>query len=214
MQLGYLTHVAGHGSPAAIYRDTVALAVAAEELGLDAFWVAQHHHGSLEGLLPSPLVLLAAIAERTSVIRLGTAVIAAPLEDPLRLAEDAAVRPRPPSCRLHRGRRPGVRRAHRPRTRPAPGGLAGPAVVGDRLPGRAPGGRAGGHRGDLRSVHAGEDPQAVLDRFRDDPMLPLADAVIGYTQPARAPLSTHVATLRLLAAQVRPALRERAAAPA
>ena len=63
-------------------------------------------------------------------------------------------------------------------------------------------------------MHAGEDPQAVLDRFRDDPMLPLADAVIGYTQPARAPLSTHVATLRLLAAQVRPALRERAAAPA
>ena len=40
MQLGYLTHVAGHGSPAAIYRDTVALAMAAEELGLDAFWVA------------------------------------------------------------------------------------------------------------------------------------------------------------------------------
>jgi len=63
-------------------------------------------------------------------------------------------------------------------------------------------------------VHAGENARAVLDRFRDDPVLPLADTVIGYTQPARAPLSTHVATLRLLAAQVGPALRERATAPA
>ena len=90
MQLGYLTHVAGHGSPAAVYRDTVALAVAAEELGLDTFWVAQHHHGSLEGLLPSPLVLLAAVAER-SRHPAGHAVVAAPLEDPHRLAEDAAV---------------------------------------------------------------------------------------------------------------------------
>jgi alkanesulfonate monooxygenase SsuD/methylene tetrahydromethanopterin reductase-like flavin-dependent oxidoreductase (luciferase family) len=42
-------------------------------------------------MLPAPLVMLAAIAERTSTIRLGTAVIAAALEDPRRLAEDAAV---------------------------------------------------------------------------------------------------------------------------
>ncbi len=35
-------------------------------------------------------MLLAAIAARTTTLRLGTAVIAAPLEDPRRLAEDAA----------------------------------------------------------------------------------------------------------------------------
>lgn len=91
MQLGFMTHVAGDGSPARVYRDTLDLAVAAEELGLSSFWVAQHHAGSLEGLLPSPLTLLAAAAVRTSTIRLGTAVVAAPLEDPWRLAEDAAV---------------------------------------------------------------------------------------------------------------------------
>ncbi|MFC7657338.1 LLM class flavin-dependent oxidoreductase [Pseudonocardia benzenivorans] len=91
MRLGYLTHVSGRGAPAETYRDTIAAAVAAEELGFDTFWVAQHHADDSAGLLPSPLVLLAAIATATSRIRLGTGVVAAPLEDPLRLAEDAAV---------------------------------------------------------------------------------------------------------------------------
>nr|WP_211177009.1 LLM class flavin-dependent oxidoreductase [Pseudonocardia acidicola] len=89
--MGYLTHVAGHDRPAEVYRETVELAVAAEALGFASFWVAQHHGGAFGGLLPSPLVLLAAVAERTTTIRLGTAVIAAPLENPRRLAEDAAV---------------------------------------------------------------------------------------------------------------------------
>lgn len=91
VHLGFMTHVAGQACAAAVYGDTLALAVAADELGLDSFWVAQHHAGSLEGLLPSPLVLLAAAATRTTAVRLGTAVVAAPLEDPWRLAEDAAV---------------------------------------------------------------------------------------------------------------------------
>lgn len=89
--LGLLTHVAGLGGVARVYRETVELAVAAEELGYSSFWVAQHHGSPADGLLPSPLVLLAAVAERTSTIRLGTGVLAAGLEDPRRLAEDAAV---------------------------------------------------------------------------------------------------------------------------
>ncbi|HZZ45851.1 MAG TPA: LLM class flavin-dependent oxidoreductase [Pseudonocardia sp.] len=91
LPMGYLAHVTGPGGPARALRETIDLAVAAEELGFTSFWVAQHHGGALEGLAPSPLVLLAAIAERTSVIRLGTAVVTAGLEDPVRLAEDAAV---------------------------------------------------------------------------------------------------------------------------
>lgn len=90
MRLGYLTHVTGD-DPARAYRETVELAVRAEELGYDSFWVAQHHDVHLGGRLPSPLVLLAAAAERTRLIRLGTAAVALPLEDPRRLAEDAAV---------------------------------------------------------------------------------------------------------------------------
>ena len=80
MQLGYLTHVAGTDARRA-YRQAIELAVAAEDLGYDTFWLAQHHGGIFGGQLPSPLVLLAAIAERTSTIRLGTAVVAASLED-------------------------------------------------------------------------------------------------------------------------------------
>jgi alkanesulfonate monooxygenase SsuD/methylene tetrahydromethanopterin reductase-like flavin-dependent oxidoreductase (luciferase family) len=91
MPMGYLTHVTGPGGPAQALRMTVDLAVAAEELGFASFWIAQHHGGGLDGLVPAPLVLLAAIAERTSTIRLGTAVVTAGLEDPVRLAEDAAV---------------------------------------------------------------------------------------------------------------------------
>jgi alkanesulfonate monooxygenase SsuD/methylene tetrahydromethanopterin reductase-like flavin-dependent oxidoreductase (luciferase family) len=91
VELGYLTHVADWAAPAEVYRDTVEMAVAAEELGFDSFWVAQHHTRALLGVLPSPLVLLAAVAQRTSTIKLGTAVVVASLEQPRRLAEDAAV---------------------------------------------------------------------------------------------------------------------------
>ncbi|MHA6618936.1 LLM class flavin-dependent oxidoreductase [Pseudonocardia sp. DLS-67] len=91
LTVGYLVHVAGSGPPARVYRETVELAVAAEELGFASFWVAQHRSAAAGGMLPAPLVMLAAVAERTSTIRLGTAVVAAALEDHRRLAEDAAV---------------------------------------------------------------------------------------------------------------------------
>jgi len=88
--LGFFTHV--HGADATeLYRGVVELFVAAEELGYDSGWVAQHHFHAEHGRLSSPLVLLAGAAARTSRIQLGTAIVALPFEDPLRLAEDAAV---------------------------------------------------------------------------------------------------------------------------
>ncbi|NWJ72626.1 LLM class flavin-dependent oxidoreductase [Pseudonocardia sp. ICBG1122] len=71
-------------------RHAVPLAVAAEEAGFDAFWVTEHH-GIDDGCLPSPLTLLAGVATATRRITLGTGLLIAPLHDPLRLAEDAAV---------------------------------------------------------------------------------------------------------------------------
>ncbi len=63
----------------------------AEQLGYDVGWVAQHHFDVEEGGLPSPLVFLAWMAAQTERIRLGTAIITLALEDPIRVAEDAAV---------------------------------------------------------------------------------------------------------------------------
>src|SRR5206468_4041257 len=77
--------------PGRLYRDLVERFAAAEELGYESGWVAQHHFQPEHGRLPAPLVLLAAAADRTSRIRLGTAVTVLPLEDPLRLAEDVLV---------------------------------------------------------------------------------------------------------------------------
>ena len=65
--------------------------VLAERLGYDVGWVAQHHFDVEEGGLPSPLVFLAWLAAQTQRIRLGTAIIRLALEDPIRVAEDAAV---------------------------------------------------------------------------------------------------------------------------
>lgn len=73
-----------------LFSDALDLACAADDLGFDSLWVTQHHFGAVESSLPSPLVFLAAVAARTKRIRLGTTVITASLEHPIRLAEDAA----------------------------------------------------------------------------------------------------------------------------
>lgn len=90
-RLGFLAHVAGTGDPAETLEEAVRLFVVAEELGFESGWVAQHHVGAECGFLPSPFVLLAAAAARTRRIRLGTGVVILPLEDPVRVAEDAGV---------------------------------------------------------------------------------------------------------------------------
>lgn len=63
----------------------------AEELGFETAWVAQHHFHPQEGGLPSPFVFLSNVAAKTKRIKLGTGVITLPMENPVRVAEDAAV---------------------------------------------------------------------------------------------------------------------------
>ena len=66
---------------------SVELAVAAEELGLDGAYVRVHHFARQ---LASPFPLLTAMAMRTSRIELGTGVIDMRYENPLYMAEEAA----------------------------------------------------------------------------------------------------------------------------
>ena len=65
---------------------TIDLAVAAEELGVDGAYVRVHHFARQ---LASPFPLLAAIGARTSTIEIGTGVIDMRYENPLYMAEDA-----------------------------------------------------------------------------------------------------------------------------
>jgi natural product biosynthesis luciferase-like monooxygenase protein len=62
----------------------------AEELGFDSVWLAEHHFHSFGGLFSATPVIGAAIAQRTTRIRIGTAVILLPYHNPLRVAEDYA----------------------------------------------------------------------------------------------------------------------------
>ena len=76
--------------PVTLYREFLQLCEEAEHLGIDSVWVTEHH-GFDDDYLPAPLTLLAAVAARTSRVRLGTAVVVAPLHRPAAIAEQAAV---------------------------------------------------------------------------------------------------------------------------
>ncbi len=64
--------------------------VDAESWGLDAVWLAEIHQQSARSVLTAPLTVLAALASRTTRLKLGTGVQVLPLAHPLRLAEETA----------------------------------------------------------------------------------------------------------------------------
>lgn len=64
--------------------------VAAEDWGLDAVWLAEIHQQAARSVLTAPLTVLAAVAARTTRLKLGTGVQVLPLTHPLRLAEETA----------------------------------------------------------------------------------------------------------------------------
>src|SRR5262245_2526542 len=92
-KLGFLSF--GHWTPepysevrtaADSLRQSIELAVAAEELGLDGAYFRVHHFARQLG---SPFPLLAAVGARTRRIEIGTAVIDMRYENPMYMAEDA-----------------------------------------------------------------------------------------------------------------------------
>ena len=58
------------------------------DLDIDAVYVSEHHFYD-DGYCPSPLVMSAAIAARTTRISVGTNLVQLPLHHPVRLAEEA-----------------------------------------------------------------------------------------------------------------------------
>ncbi|WP_126974770.1 LLM class flavin-dependent oxidoreductase [Frigidibacter oleivorans] len=91
--LGFLSF--GHWSPerdsqvrsaSDVLLQSIELAVAAEELGLDGAYFRVHHFARQ---LASPFPLLAAVGARTSRIEIGTGVIDMRYENPLYMVEDA-----------------------------------------------------------------------------------------------------------------------------
>jgi alkanesulfonate monooxygenase SsuD/methylene tetrahydromethanopterin reductase-like flavin-dependent oxidoreductase (luciferase family) len=62
----------------------------AEALGYDTFFCAEHHFHEY-GVVPDPAVMLSALAQRTSRIRLGSAVSILTFHDPRRVAESYAM---------------------------------------------------------------------------------------------------------------------------
>tara|TARA_B100000315_G_scaffold193622_1_gene184161 strand:+ start:624 stop:1697 length:1074 start_codon:yes stop_codon:yes gene_type:complete len=61
-----------------------------EALGFESVWLPEHHF-AIYGMLGNPLLLAAAVAQRTERMKIGTAVVVLPFQHPLRVAEDAAM---------------------------------------------------------------------------------------------------------------------------
>jgi alkanesulfonate monooxygenase SsuD/methylene tetrahydromethanopterin reductase-like flavin-dependent oxidoreductase (luciferase family) len=76
------------------FNDALSLVIetcqAADQHGLNSVWLSEHHFAN-DCYLPSPLVVLTALARETDRVTLSTNVAIGPLYHPIRLAEDCAV---------------------------------------------------------------------------------------------------------------------------
>ena len=79
----------GQGQEESLHR-AVRSAEAAEQAGLDAVWLAEHHFVPY-GVCPSAVTLAALLLGRTRRIRVGTAVSVLPTAHPVALGEQAAL---------------------------------------------------------------------------------------------------------------------------
>jgi alkanesulfonate monooxygenase SsuD/methylene tetrahydromethanopterin reductase-like flavin-dependent oxidoreductase (luciferase family) len=73
-----------------IYREHMEEWLYAEELGFDAIWLTEHHFTAYN-MLPSPNLMLAALAQATTRIKVGAMINAVNFHNPWRLAEEAAM---------------------------------------------------------------------------------------------------------------------------
>jgi len=64
--------------------------IRAEQLGFDSVFFGEHHFTAYS-ITPSPNLLIAALSQRTSRLRIGVMINVLPFHDPLRLAEEGAM---------------------------------------------------------------------------------------------------------------------------
>ena len=72
------------------FQEGFRLVDAAEAWGLDIAWLGEMHFTPARSVLSAPIAVACAIATRTKRLRVGTAVQVLPLNNPLRIAEEAA----------------------------------------------------------------------------------------------------------------------------
>ena len=73
-------------SPTLQFQRDLELATHLDHLGLDEFWVGEHHSSGWE-MIASPEMFLAAAAMRTHTIKLGTGVVSLPYHHPFNVAQ-------------------------------------------------------------------------------------------------------------------------------
>ncbi len=88
MDIGVFDHLdRGSKGDTQFYRERLRIAEAFEQAGFYSYHFAEHHFTPI-GMSPSPSVFSAALAERTTKLRLGPMVYPLPLYHPLRLAQE------------------------------------------------------------------------------------------------------------------------------
>jgi alkanesulfonate monooxygenase SsuD/methylene tetrahydromethanopterin reductase-like flavin-dependent oxidoreductase (luciferase family) len=73
-----------------VYARALEVVENAEAAGADSVWLSEHHFFD-DGYLPQPLTFAAAVAARTTRLRIGTAILIAPLRSAVQLAEEATI---------------------------------------------------------------------------------------------------------------------------
>lgn len=73
-----------------VFNEIVAEAKMAESVGFDSCLITEHHQQA-DGYFPNPLMVSAGVARETTTLKVGSCCVLAPLYNPIRLTEDAAL---------------------------------------------------------------------------------------------------------------------------
>jgi natural product biosynthesis luciferase-like monooxygenase protein len=75
------------GDVGGFMRRFVDFLVSSEDAGFDMLFANEHHFDAYGGLVPSPTIMIASLAQRTKRVKLGSSIIVLPLHNPIEIAE-------------------------------------------------------------------------------------------------------------------------------